>query len=246
MHQHSDITKENFEEWNEKMVLQHGTLLEHRNSHAIVRLIESLRVRAIVKLLDPKESDRILEVGCGAGNILESIRKGQLAGLDLSETLLAIAQKRLGSRARLVKGNAEDMVKLFPGEVFSKVFASEVLEHVLHPAVVVTQIRELMDSNGVFVVSIPNEKLIKFIKKVLIRIGLFRVFLPGKGVPRIEYEWHLHDFDLQLLRDVVKGLFDITKVRRIPFGFLPLRYVVKMRPVSTENIRQGLFETNDK
>jgi 2-polyprenyl-3-methyl-5-hydroxy-6-metoxy-1,4-benzoquinol methylase len=231
MHDVQKVTEENFEAWNEEMVRRYKTVLDNPSIGFVQRFIELARVRTVIKLLDVRETDEVLDVGCGAGNILENIRKGQLVGLDLSETLLAIAQKRLGSRARLVKGNAEDMVKLFPGEVFSKIFSSEVLEHVLNPGKVIEQIHTLLRADGVLVVSIPYERLIKAIKRTLIIFGLFRFFFPKYKKIQTAYEWHLHDFDLNMLRKIIGGRFLIQKVKGVPFWFLPLRYVILLKPV---------------
>src|SRR3989344_5110796 len=119
------VTKENFETWNEEMVKKYGTILESQTRHAnpLVRYIEGARVRWVVRYTDSQEGDAILDVGCGAGNILEKIKKGSLYGIDLSQTLLDIAKQKMGNRAILLKGDAEDMARLFPDKKFNKIFS---------------------------------------------------------------------------------------------------------------------------
>ncbi|MEK9175684.1 MAG: methyltransferase domain-containing protein [Patescibacteria group bacterium] len=226
------LTKENFTQWNEEMVKKYGTILESqtRHSNAIVRYIEGLRVRWVVRYVNANENDIALDVGCGGGNILEKIKAGKLYGIDLSETLLVVAKKRLGDRATLLNGDAEDMAKLFPNKKFSKIFSSEVIEHLLRPEAMISEIYKLIDTNGIVVISIPNEKVIKAVKRVLIVTGLFKLLF-AKRKEEAEYEWHLHDFDLTMLQKLIQGKFVVQKIKRIPFWFFPLRYVVRMSPI---------------
>ena len=172
----------------------------------------------------------MLDVGCGGGNILEKITKGKRYGIDLSETLLKIAKKRLGSQATLLKGNAEDMALLFPGATFNKIFSSEVIEHLLHPEAMIDEIYKLINADGVVVISIPNEKMIKVVKRILIATGLFGLLFAKRKI-QTEYEWHLHDFNLPMLQKLIQGKFIIQKIKRIPFWLLPLRYVVLLKPI---------------
>lgn len=231
--QNNTVNKENFEKWNDSMVQQYGTVLDSSKTGAIHRWIESRRVRALIGMLKPKDDDTILDVGCGAGNILEEVSRGKLFGLDLSSVLLERAREHLGNRAIFVKGNAEEMAGLFEANQFSKIFSSEVIEHVLNPDKVIEQMSILLKPDGVLIISIPNEWLIKILKRVLIGLGLFRVIFPKYKKSQAEYEWHLHDFDLAMLRRIVSGKFVIKKIRRIPFWFLPLRYVVELRRHNT-------------
>jgi hypothetical protein len=41
-------------------------------------------------------------------------------------------------------------------------------------------------------------------------------------------EWHLHEYDLALIERHASGVFDIAEVRRIPFHFMPFRYVLAL------------------
>jgi hypothetical protein len=45
---------------------------------------------------------------------------------------------------------------------------------------------------------------------------------------RMEDEWHLHTFTLKEWLDLFKKLFRVTRVRKIPFPWMPLRYVVRL------------------
>ena len=65
----------------------------------------------IQHLLKPMDGERLLEVGCGAGNYLRFFRgKGcSVAGTDQSQYMLDMAREKLGDRADLCPGNCEDL-----------------------------------------------------------------------------------------------------------------------------------------
>jgi ubiquinone/menaquinone biosynthesis C-methylase UbiE len=64
-----------------------------------------------VRLFRPSSEMSILDVGCGTGSHLELYQryKCQMYGLDLSPSMLGIAQERLGDTAQLDLGDATNM-----------------------------------------------------------------------------------------------------------------------------------------
>src|SRR5215468_9867226 len=93
-----------FTAWNEEMVQRYDPDAYHTRSPLPIRAIEALRVRAIVRLLDAAPHHRVLEVGCGGGNVLERV-PGRRFGIDLSPFILKKARNRLGD-VPLVRGDA--------------------------------------------------------------------------------------------------------------------------------------------
>ena len=84
------------------------------------------------------------------------------------------------------------------------------------------------------VISVPNEPLINRLKDIVRALSLWRLFLSsqrGYQPPeRMTDEWHLHDFNLPMLKKTVRGLVEITRMQGVPFRFLPLRYVISGQP----------------
>jgi ubiquinone/menaquinone biosynthesis C-methylase UbiE len=230
-----NVKPEDFEAWNDEMGRKYDPDAYHNHPNPVIRYVEKRRVRTIVRMLAPTEGVRILEVGCGAGNVLEKIRGAQLTGIDLSDHLLEKARARLGSRARLVKADAAALP--FEDGYFGAVYCTEVLEHVLDPRAVLLEMRRVMRSDGVAVVSIPNEALINNIKKYALDNPVGHAFLGEKAgtyhaSKKMDDEWHLHSFDMPLLRSYVDGIFTIDRVAPIPFASMPIRYVVRLLPMS--------------
>jgi demethylmenaquinone methyltransferase/2-methoxy-6-polyprenyl-1,4-benzoquinol methylase len=66
--------------------------------------------RALVRAIDPRPEDRVLDVACGTGLVaFELARYGgcSVVGLDQSEEMLTVARARSGGRVEFVRGEAE-------------------------------------------------------------------------------------------------------------------------------------------
>jgi ubiquinone/menaquinone biosynthesis C-methylase UbiE len=74
-------------------------------------LLDQLSTELIIRLLKPKKGERVLDIGCGTGNhLLFFYRIGlDVTGLDASPYMLDIARSRLGHKACLKRGKAEDL-----------------------------------------------------------------------------------------------------------------------------------------
>jgi ubiquinone/menaquinone biosynthesis C-methylase UbiE len=224
--------RHDFTAWNEEMVQRFDPDAYHTKSPLPIRAIERLRVRAIARLLDAAPSSRVLEVGCGGGNVLERVG-GKKFGIDLSPFILHKARARLGGQARLVRGDA--MTLPFADGSFDRVFCSEVLEHVLEPEAVVRQMRRVLAAGGHAVVSVPNEALINRVKGLVFKLPLGRRILGGSEggyqvSQKMDDEWHLHEFDRARLERAVAGQFSVDKVVGIPSALMPLRLVARLSP----------------
>ena len=219
-----------FAQWNEEMAHKYDPEAYHLRSNFLIRWIERRRVKMILHFLCTKSQDTVLEIGCGAGNILEQIKSHQLHGIDLSTFLLKKSHHRLAPRqAKLAQANAERLP--FVNQRFSKLVCSEVLEHVSNPRQVIAEIARVAEPNGVIVISVPNEVWIDRVKGIIRRLGLGRWLLQGNNGSynspnQMTDEWHLHSFDLALLEEISKNILVIQQTKAVPLSFIPLRYVV--------------------
>ena len=225
------IKPEEFKKWNERMLDKYDPDSFHHHYNPLVRYIERKRVKAIFKLIDIRSRDRVIEVGCGAGNVIERAPCGILFGMDLSETILNKAKKRMNKEAFLLQGDAQNLP--YRDRIFERVICSEVLEHILDPSTALKEIARVLKNQGIAVVSFPNESLINCIKTLLIRLGIFKWLFQEKGnyqaMPeKMEDEWHLHALSLREWLNLFEKLFRVCRMKRIPFWFLPLRYVISI------------------
>jgi ubiquinone/menaquinone biosynthesis C-methylase UbiE len=225
---------EEFREWNEKMVKKYDPEAFHHHHNPFIRFIESKRARSIIKNLDIQEDDRIIEIGCGAGDIIEKSPSGELFGTDISPSILLKAKHRLNQKANLFLSDAQNLP--CKDQIFTKVICSEVLEHILDPASALNEIARILKIRGIAIISIPNEWLINRMKSVFIRLGIFKWLFQKKGdyqeMPeRMEEEWHLHTFNLEEWLTLFERKFKATRLIKIPFPGLPLRYVVRLEKI---------------
>jgi len=228
---HIQPKPENFETWNDEMARRFDVDVFHNHPSPLVRFVEKRRVGAVLRMVNASAGEKILEVGCGAGHLLEQMPQGELYGVDLSETLLARAQDRLRNRATIQNANAESL--LFADSYFDTAFCSEVLEHVLHPDKVIAEIFRVVKPGGRVVISIPHEKVINFAKATLVKLGLFNQIMKTQDQAgyvmkeKMTDEWHLRDFSLAMLRGFTpKGLVE-KRVIAIPFPILSIHFAVQ-------------------
>jgi len=219
-----------FKSWNDAMVEKYDVEQFHDHPSPLIRYIERKRVRRILALLAARPEHRVLEVGCGAGNILAQIPGARRCGIDLAESLLAKAARRLAKRGTLVQGDAEHLP--FRDRAWQRVYCSEVLEHIPSPGTALAEMRRVLADGGVAVVSVPNERLINTLKAMLRASGLYRVLVGARSADyqmpeRMDDEWHLHVFDLAGLLAMIPQGLRVTRIEGVPFRWLPLRYVVR-------------------
>jgi ubiquinone/menaquinone biosynthesis C-methylase UbiE len=116
--------------------------------------------REMIRLADPRPGQRVLDVGCGTGNLLLALGRERpgvdLVGLDPDERALAIARRK-ARRARLAvdwrRGFAEELP--FPDASVDLVFSSLMLHH-LDPAAkdqLLTEVRRVLRPDGALVLA---------------------------------------------------------------------------------------------
>lgn len=194
--------------WNDLMYRKHPTPY----NHPIAGLIEKYRVFIINNLARIKPDDTVLEIGCEGGHLLSLLPSCRKIGIDISRAALKKAKKILGNNVKLIYADAERKINL-PKENLDVIICSQTLEHVKHPEKIMDNIKKLSHTNTRIIISVPNEKFILKVKKLLKSIKLFSVFL--KGIEDRTSEWHIQVFDDKLVKKLVSKDFDILKSTKV-------------------------------
>jgi SAM-dependent methyltransferase len=115
----------------------------------------------------PENSQRILDVGCGAGNLGRALKRRanrHVTGITYSDDEAAIARQVL-DEVLVTDLNALD-TKTLPK--FDIIICSHVLEHLYHPEVLLADLKNNLDKDGKIIVVLPNilhwKQRLKFLK----------------------------------------------------------------------------------
>lgn len=100
-------------------------------------------------------AQRILDVGCGTGLLLDMLAQRmdgpELVGIDPVTAMLAVARQRLGRRAALLKGRAEELP--FADGAFQLVTCSNALHYFPDAAAALGEMRRVLAPPGNLVIT---------------------------------------------------------------------------------------------
>ena len=114
----------------------------------------------MIALAGPRDSQRVLDVGCGTGNLLRAKgkrhRNVELVGVDPDLKMLARAERKIrraGLTAQLDRGFAQELA--FPDASFDVVFSSLMLHHLETSAKdeMLAEVRRVLRPDGVLVLA---------------------------------------------------------------------------------------------
>jgi SAM-dependent methyltransferase len=104
----------------------------------------------------PKESEYILEVGCGNGCFIAEIKKthqGEFWGIELMPDEAEEAKLILD---KVFAGKCEDFLNDLPNNFFDAIYFNDVLEHLFDPGAYLSLLKDKLKVNGLIISSIPN------------------------------------------------------------------------------------------
>jgi len=203
----------------------------------------TLVTESIPDLLEPQPGERILDVGCGEGNHLSLFNPSlySLYGLDASPLMIRRAQQRLGKRAVLKVGMAEDLP--FEDNEFDSVLFINTLEFLADPLAGLKEAGRVARRN-VFI-GVTNSlswyalcaKIERLLRKPFFDHFAFFNLWQLKSYIRAAYgtvpvQWRCSHIGTPLLKTIGNLIPEPWHVERCPFGsFLglcvPLRYTLR-------------------
>jgi trans-aconitate methyltransferase len=125
--------------------------------------------KGVVELLSPKSGERILDLGCGTGDLSWEISKSgaKVVGMDLSANMIDQAKRKYPG-IDFVIGNAEEFTF---EETFKAVFSNASLHWMKRADNVIRSVKNVLEKDGRFVVEFGGkgniEKIVEAISNVL-------------------------------------------------------------------------------
>ena len=122
-------------------------------------MVDKEKLGFVLRYSDKGKKGKLLDVGCGDGRFLDSIKKKfDVYGCDVSETGLKYARDVYGLNNLSLGGLKNINYK----DKFDVVTLWTSLEHVHNPLESLREINRLLKNNGVLVLSVPNSASLQF------------------------------------------------------------------------------------
>jgi 2-polyprenyl-3-methyl-5-hydroxy-6-metoxy-1,4-benzoquinol methylase len=104
----------------------------------------------------PQNVKRTLEFGCGCGFFPEFIKEelnAECWAVEINDRAAQIASDKL---YKVIKGDANESLKMIPQSYFDCIILNDVLEHLADPFYLLENMKAKLNKNGVAVLSVPN------------------------------------------------------------------------------------------
>ena len=220
--------RELFEYYQEKSTKVDELRATYENPNWYKRWFYRNRSRAVLEALAPSSGDFVLDVGAGPGHYGRILRASgaQVASLDIARPYLEQASHPV--RGWAVMGDAATLP--FLDSSFSKVLATEVVEHTPRPERVIGEIARVLRPDGRAVVTAPSRTSY-----------MNRMYELKRRVHRYAFNEHISEMDQKAFRSLLEQHLTVTGISfancLVPF---PLDYISLRMPPSFERALTAL------
>jgi len=125
----------------------------------VYRCFSKKKEKIILKNFSKREKINLLDVGCGSGVFLESLKSKRIkkSGLEINSQGIELCKKK---GFNIYEKNIIDTD--FEDEKFDAITMWHVLEHLPNPQEIFQKIREILSDDGVLIFQIPNSDSLGF------------------------------------------------------------------------------------
>ncbi len=107
--------------------------------------------RCILRLLAPKKTDRVLEIGCGFGVLLKKILAKKKIGIEVNDITVERCRK---NGLTVIKADAEKKL-LFKNSSFDIIIMNEVISHLEKPEAALKECFRILKNGGKILLTAP-------------------------------------------------------------------------------------------
>jgi len=179
-----------------------GNYKKYTSKNPFMEIVISKFMKDLSETIAPLEGvNRIIDIGCGEGFIVNYLNRSDITGMDISKRALSIA-KRKNPACNFCAGSVYNLS--FKKNVFDLVIATEILEHLDNPDRALQEIKRISKKYCIF--SVPNEPYFRTMN-----------FLRGKNLTRFGNDIeHVQNWSSEEFVKLVEKHFDVMEVRK-PF-----------------------------
>jgi uncharacterized protein (TIRG00374 family) len=180
------------------------TLFEHYNAiegdidekaynsdWCVQRFFQRRRTDTIKKMLEASDGDVILDIGCGSGVQLRTLKVAKpklLIGTDVNWNALVYSKNKNISQSEFIMADAQNLP--FKSETVNRIICAEIIEHLSEPEQMIGEVQRVLKNGGSIVITTPNEHSIW---------GFYEFFWDAFGRGRNFGETHLKFFSVREL-----------------------------------------------
>jgi len=170
---------------------------------------KELRDAIIQELNSLPELGELVELGCGTGIFTETIvlKAKSIVATDLSDSLLAVARKRIGDHPKVKIQKENCMATSFPSETQDSVFMANLIHVIESPSTLLQECYRILRKNGTLVIVTFTDHGMKLWEKI--KMGLR--FVKTWGKPPV----HTHSFSPEELASMMKDAGFAIKTSKV-------------------------------
>jgi len=174
-------------------------------------------------ILRTKRRGAILDVGCGSGNFLRCMKEAGFSAFGIEPSGTGSEYARAEHGIDIYHGMIEDYLTLNSGRRFDVITLLNVLEHLTRPAQTLLQLDQLLASDGVLAIVVPDARFHDIVGRVRRLFGIpdpFWIERPKSFLSGFKLPDHLCSFQPDSITSLLRRCgFQVVAIQNAPVVF---------------------------